>query len=322
MKALVTGGGGFLGLLIVKRLRERGIEVRSFSRSSYPVLESLNVEQINGDLGDDMAVSAAVAGCDVVFHVAAKAGVWGPYRDYHTANVVGTRNVVSACQKHNVNRLIFTSSPSVTFAGTDQEGIDESAPYPRKFLAAYPQTKAMAEQFVLKSNGPDLATVALRPHLIWGPGDPHLIPRLVERARKGKLRRIGSRPNLVDTTYVDNAADAHLAAFDRLAPGSLIAGKAYFISNDEPLPVWDFINRILARMNIPPVTRSIPTSVAYSAGAMLEYVYRYLPFLGEPPMTRFVARQLSTSHWFDLTAAKQELGYRPTVTIEEGLRRL
>jgi nucleoside-diphosphate-sugar epimerase len=322
MKALVTGGGGFLGGAIVRRLLTRGDQVRSFSRQHHAWLDSLGVRQFAGDLTDSQAVSEPVRGCDIVFHVAAKAGVWGPYRDYHAPNVVGTQNVLAACREHRVARLVYTSSPSVVHTGKDLEGVDESLPYPSRFEAPYPQTKALAEQAVLAANGPELSTVALRPHLIWGPGDPHLIPRLLERARAGRLRRIGRGLNRVDTTYIDNAADAHLLAADRLGAGSPIGGKAYFIANGEPMPLWDFINRILAAVGLEPVKKSMPAWIARAVGGTLELGYRLFRLPGEPPMTRFVARQLSTSHSFDLAAARRDLGYEPQVSIEEGLRRL
>lgn len=320
MKALVTGGGGFLGLAIVRRLRARGDAVVSISRRRYAELEKLGVEQVEGDLADTESVARAAIGCDIVFHVAAKAGVWGPYREYFQTNVVGTRHVLEACKRLRIQRLVYTSSPSVVFDGRDEEGINESAPYPPSYLAHYPKTKAMAEQEILAANGPELATVSLRPHLIWGPGDNHLIPRLIDRARRGKLRRVGDGRNLVDTVYVDNAAEAHLLAADRLAPDSSLAGKAYFISNSEPVNLWDFINQILGAAGLPPVRKSMSANTAYRVGAVMEMLYRVLP--GEPPMTRFVARQLSTSHWFDLTAARRDLGYEPSVSIDEGLRRL
>ncbi|HEX3147863.1 MAG TPA: NAD-dependent epimerase/dehydratase family protein [Gemmataceae bacterium] len=322
MKALVTGGGGFLGGAIVRLLRERGDEVRSFSRGAYSALDALGVEQVRGDLGDANAVAEAAAGCEIVFHVAAKAGVWGPWREYYEANVVGTENVLAACRANGIRRLVFTSSPSVTFAGVDQSGVNESEPNPARFLAHYPHTKALAEQAALKANGPELATIALRPHLIWGPGDPHLIPRLIERARAGRLKRIGKESKLVDTIYIDNAAVAHLQAADKLAPRSAVAGKAYFLSQGEPMPLWDFVNRVLEVAKLPPVTKSVPAGVAYFAGGAMELLFRLLSLRGEPPMTRFVARQLSTAHWFDLSAARRDFGYAPAISTDEGLRRL
>jgi len=322
MRALVTGGGGFLGSAIVGLLRERGQAVRSFSRQRYPHLAELDVEQFQGDLATLSAVERAVQGCDIVYHVAAKAGVWGRYREFFAANVTGTNNVLDACRLHDVRRLVYTSSPSVVYQGGDMEGVDESAPYPKKFDAYYPETKAIAEQIVLAANGPKLATVALRPHLIWGPGDPHLIPRLLERARQGKLRRIGKRANKVDVIYIDNAAHAHALAGDRLLPGSPIAGKAYFLSQGEPVVLWDFINRILEAANIPPVRNSVSFPLAWTAGIVLETAYRLLMLKDEPPMTRFVARQLATSHWFNITAARRDLGYVPIVSTKIGLERL
>ncbi|HEX9873697.1 MAG TPA: NAD-dependent epimerase/dehydratase family protein [Deferrimonas sp.] len=322
MKALVTGGGGFLGQAIVKMLIERGDSVRSFSRSAHPELTDLGVEHACGALEDAAAVSEACKGCDIVFHVAAKAGVWGAFADFYRANVLGTANVIAACRANGIGRLVYTSSPSVVFDGSDMEGVDESVPYPEHFEAFYPQTKAEAEKLVLHANGAALSTVALRPHLIWGPGDNHLVPRILERGRKGALRKIGTKPCLVDTIYVDNAARAHLQAADRLAVGSPVAGKAYFLSQGEPLPVWEVVNRILAAGNLPPVRRTISPRLAYAAGALLETIYRLFSLPGEPRMTRFLARELSTAHWFDLSAARRDFGYDPQVSFDEGMDRL
>lgn len=322
MKALVTGGGGFLGGAIVRRLRARGDEVRSFARGNYPELEALGVQVVRGEVADAGAVFVAAQGCDTVFHVAGKVGIWGRYEDYEQVNVQGTRNVIEACRHWHIRRLIHTSSPSVVFAGHDMEGVDESVPYPEHFEAHYPQTKALAEQMVLEANGPLLATVALRPHLIWGPGDNNLVPRVIARAKAGKLVRVGHRANKVDNIYIDNAADAHLLAADRLGPESPIAGKVYFISQDEPLPLWDFVNRILAAAGLPPVTRTIPYWAALTAGFCAEMIYRLARIQEEPRLTRFLVHELTTSHWFDISAAKRDLGYEPTVSTEEGMRRL
>lgn len=322
MKALVTGGGGFLGGAIVRMLCRRGDAVRSFSRGSYPELQALGVEIISGDLADAEAVVHAAESCDIVFHVAAKAGIWGACEEYHRTNVQGTANVLEACRRNEIRKLVYTSSPSVVFNGRDMEGVDESVPYAEYFEAHYPKTKALAEQMVLRANGPDLATVALRPHLIWGPGDQHLIPRIISRARAGRLRRIGFRDQLVDCIYIDNAAEAHLLAADRLSPGSNIAGKAYFLSQGEPRPLWEIVNRILAAAGLGPVTKSAPVSLAYAAGAVLESAYRVLRRPDEPPMTRFLARELSTAHWFNIAAARRDLGYQPNVSFEDGMKRL
>lgn len=322
MRALVTGGGGFLGKAIVRLLLAKGYQVRSFSRAEHPELSAIGVEHRCGQLIDFPAVESAVSGCDLVFHVAAKAGVWGTYEEYFQANVVGTENIIQACRNQGIKRLIYTSSPSVVFDGTDMEGVDESVPYPEEFHAYYPQTKARAEQQVLAANDQALATVALRPHLIWGPEDNHLVPRILERGAKGALRKIGKRDCLVDTIYIDNAAEAHLQAAEKLAIGSAVAGKAYFLSNGEPLPLWELINRILSAGKLPPVTRTISPGLAYAVGVLLEKIYRLFKLSGEPRMTRFVARELSTAHWFDLSNARRDFGYQPQVTVAEGLRRL
>ena len=322
MKALVTGGGGFLGHAIVRGLLKRGVSVRSFSRHSHTALDALGVEQLRGDLVDPAAISSAVQGCEVVFHVAAKPGIWGDYEDYHRPNVTGTQNVIAACRGHGVRRLVHTSSPSVVFDGRDMEGVDESAPYPARFEAHYPRTKALAEQLVRAANDPQFATVSLRPHLIWGPGDNHLLPRLIARARAGQLGRIGSRPNLVDTVYVDNAADAHLLAADRLSPGSPIAGKVYFISQGDPVPMWEMVNRLLHAAGAPSVTRAIPTWLAMALAWGFETAHRVTSNPREPRLTRFVVHELSTAHWFDISAARRDLGFSPAISIAEGLELL
>jgi 2-alkyl-3-oxoalkanoate reductase len=322
VRALVTGGGGFLGKAIVEQLRRRGDEVRSFSRGHYPELEELGVECLQGDLADKAAVSRAVEACDIVFHTAALPGIWGPYESYYKTNVLGTIHVIDGCRQHGVRKLVYTSSPSVVSNGHDLEGVDESAPYSETFEAHYPKTKAMAERKIREANGAELATVSLRPHLIWGPGDHHIIPRLVARSRAGKLRRIGSSNKLVDTIYIDNAAEAHLLAADKLAPGSAIAGKVYFLSQGEPVPLWDMINNFLEAAGAPLVTRRVPFPVAYAASWMLEALYGLFRIDKEPPLTRFVVHQFSTAHWFDISAARNELGYEPRVDNKEGLKRL
>ena len=322
MTALVTGGGGFLGQAIVRGLRKRGIPVRSFSRSAHDALDALGVEQRKGDLADPVAVASAVQGCDVVFHAAAKPGIWGNYEEYYRPNVVGTQNVIAACRGYGVRRLVYTSSPSVVFDGRDMEGVDESVPYPASFEAHYPKTKAIAEQLVRAANDTQLATVSLRPHLIWGPGDNHLLPRLVARARAGQLARIGSRPNLIDTVHVDNAADAHLLAADRLSPGSQVAGKVYFISQGEPVPMWEMVNRLLLAAGAPPVTRTVPVWLALALAWGFETVHRMTGNIHEPRLTRFVVHEMSTAHWFDISAARRDLSYSPRISIAEGLELL
>ncbi len=322
LTALVTGAGGFLGLHIVEQLRARGEHVRALCRNRYAALDNLDVQTVQADIRDAAAVATACKGIDVVYHVAALPGVWGPWQQYYEINTLGTQHVVAGCRAHGVPKLVYTSSPSVTFAATEQCGIDESAPYPTRWLAHYPHTKALAEQNVLSANGPELATCALRPHLIWGPRDPHLLPRLVARARSGKLRRVGNGKNLIDTVYVENAAKAHLQAADVLVPDSRVAGRAYFISQGEPVNCWEWIDEVLALAGLPRITKSISFAAAWRAGAVLELAYRTLRLKREPPMTRFLAAQLALSHYFDISAARRDFGYAPQISIAEGLRRL
>jgi len=322
MRILVTGGGGFLGGAIARKLVQQGFQVRSFSRGSYPALRALAIEELRGDLSDRAATEAACKGCDTVFHVAAKAGIWGPYREYYSANVEGTLNILRACRTHKVRKLVYTSSPSVVFDGTDMEGVDESVGYPKSYKAAYPKTKAIAERAVLKHNGESLATLALRPHLIWGPGDTHLVPGIVKRGRTGALKRLGKEEKLVDFTFIDDAADAHLLAAEHLEFGSTVAGRAYFISQGKPLPLWDFINQVLAAAEVPEITKSVSPRLAYIAGAVFEGLYRMLPLKGDPPITRFLAEELSTAHWFNIDAARRDLSYLPKTSFEEGFATL
>ncbi|MFO8047671.1 MAG: NAD-dependent epimerase/dehydratase family protein [Desulfosudaceae bacterium] len=322
MKALVTGGGGFLGGALVRQLVERGDTVRSFSRNHYPALQNLGVDQATGNLADAGAVDRAVAGCEIVYHVGAKAGIWGAFQEYYAVNVLGTQNIITACRKHGVPRLVYTSSPSVVFHGGDLEGVDESVPYADHFEAPYPETKARAEQMVLAANGESLATVALRPHLIFGPDDPHLFPRIVAKARSGRLRLIGDGSNQIDFVYVDNAARAHVLAGDKLAPGTSIGGKAYFITNGRPVSVKEIFDEIMNLYDLPPLTRRVSPKLAYFGGVIFEKIYKMLGIRAEPIITPFLARELSTAHWFDISAARQDLGYEPEITLEEGLERI
>jgi 2-alkyl-3-oxoalkanoate reductase len=322
MKVLVTGGGGFLGGGIVRASLERGDSVRSFSRNHYPELAKLGIELFRGDLADPEAIDLAVRGCNVVFHVAAKVDIVGPYEEFYRSNVLGTRHVIAACLNHKVRRLVYTSSPSVIFNDTDMEGVDESVPYPDHYDAHYPKTKALAEQEVLRANSPDLATVVLRPHLIWGPGDTNLIPRILRRGKKGGLWKVGKKPKLVDTVYIDNAVAAHLQAADRLSPGSSVAGKVYFISQGDPRPVWDLINAILKAVALRPVNRTISPKLALAAGWLLERMHNVLSLKGEPRLTPFLVKELTNAHWFDISAAHRDFGYKPKITMEEGIRRM
>ena len=323
MKVLVTGGGGFLGRAVVERLLRRGHQVRSYARGSYPALAARGVEQVRGDLADPRATAAACAGCRAVVHAAALVpGTPGTASRFHAVNVAGTEAVIAGCRAHRVERLVFASSPSVVFAGRDLRGVDESIPYPDHYDSPYARTKALAEQAVLAANDGALAAAALRPHLIWGPGDRHLVPALIARARRGRLVRIGRGPFRIDVTYVDSAAEAHALAVERLAPGAPPAGRAYFISQGEPVDLWQFVGRLLQLAGAPPVRRRVPRWLALAAAGLAEGAGRLLRPAAAPPLTRFLVREISSSHWFDISAARRDLGYAPPVSIAEGLRRL
>ena len=322
VRVLVTGGGGFLGGAIVRQLLARGTEVRSFARGDYPELRERGVDVRRGDLADREQVFSAVEGCDGIIHVAARAGVWGTWKQFWLPNVLGTRHIIEAARHHGVRRLVHTSTPSVVHGKGSIEGGDESLPYPSSYLANYPATKAEGERMGLAANDPELSTVVLRPHLIWGPGDPQFLPRLIARSRAGKLAFVGDGNNKVDTTYIEDAARAHLLALYRVEPGAACAGRAYFITQGEPWPIRDVINGLLKASGAPQVTRTVKPWVAYLAGAVLEAGYRLLRRDSEPPMTRFVAHQISTSHWYDISAARRDLGYEPSVSIREGLESL
>ena len=321
--AFVTGAGGFLGKAICQRLLAAGLKVTGFARGDYPELTALGVTMIRGDIADKTAVLNAMKGCDLVFHVASKAGVWGSKQSYFSPNVDGAANIISACQQLKISKLIYTSTPSVTFAGVDESGIDESAPYADNYLNHYGESKAIAEQMVLEANSQALKTLALRPHLIWGPEDPHLVPRVIERAKAGRLKLVGKEDKLVDTIYVGNAAYAHiLAAVNLCSEDASAAGKAYFLSNDEPITMAAMLNKILACADLPEVSKRVPAGLAYAVGVVLESVYGVLGKTEEPMMTRFVAKQLSTSHYFDISAAKTDFGYSPIISIDQGMVKL
>jgi nucleoside-diphosphate-sugar epimerase len=322
VKAFVTGGGGFLGNAIVRALVARGDEVISLQRGNYPELDHPGITAIQGDMTDQDTVNKASEGCDVIYHVAGLTGVWGSYQDYYHINVTGTECILNACRRNGIKKLVYTSSPSVIFHGDDEENVDESIPYPETYFNHYQRTKSTAEQMVLAATGNVLATVALRPHLIWGPGDPHLVGRILERARKGKLKLVSGKANLVDTTYIDNAALAHLCAGDKLTIGSPCSGKAYFITNGEPKVMSEIINGILKAHDMPEVTSTVPASLLYLIGVLSEWVYTILNIKNEPMMTCFIAKQLSSAHWYNLDAARHDLGYEPKITIDEGMQLL
>ena len=317
-RALVTGGAGFVGRYVVEKLLRDGFRVRSYSRSPAPSLSALGVEVVQGDLADEGAVSKACEGMDAVFHVAAKAGIWGDWNSFYRPNVLGTRNVIEGCREKGIGQLIYTSTPSVVFNRRPFRGGDESLPYGSRWLGHYAHTKAIAEEEVLRAANDSLSVVALRPHLVFGPGDPHLLPRIVESVAAGRLKIVGKGSNKVDVSYVDDVADAHILAMKALTDGK-VSGEAYFISQGEPVELWPWTNTILARLGYEPLAKKVPLGLAFGAGFAAEAVWKLARRTGEPPITRFAAVELAKDHYFSIEKAKRDLGYQPKTPIDEAV---
>lgn len=321
-KIVITGGGGFVGKAIVTMALAQDIECTVVGRNRYPEVEALGANCISGDIRDVDFLDEAFRDVDTVFHAAALAGIWGPWSDYYSINVVGTENVLAACRKNSIPRLVYTSTPSVVFNRDDIKGGDECLPYPEMFLCNYAKSKVMAERMVLAAQSEELSVCALRPHLVWGPGDPHLIPRLLQKGKNRELKRVGDGNNLVDISYIDNVAHAHILAARSLETDKRAAGKTYFVSQGTPVKLWDWINDLFSKIGIEPITQTVPFPVAYCAGAMLEVAHNVFMKNKEPRMTRFLAEQLAKSHYFSCSAIEQDLGYVPIVSTEEGMNNL
>ena len=324
---IVTGGGGFVGKALAKALRAAGHQVLSISRASYPELQELGITSAQIDISSDPSTWRELfTGVDGVFHTAAKVDMWGSYEGFFKTNVIGTRNVIEACRRASVTSLVFTSSPSVIHDGAQLNGVDESYPYPKHFPAFYPQTKAQAEQEVLAAdymNG--LRTVALRPHLIWGPNDTNLIPTILERAKLGRLTRIGDGSNLVDLTFIDDCVTAHLCAMRTLeTKPDLAGGKVYFISQGEPTKLWSWIDQILKAHGLAPVVKSLSKRAATVLAYLMEGYAGALGLLGietKPLLTRFLVSEMSTNHYFSIERARIDLGFTPAFTMEQAFKR-
>ncbi len=326
MRALVTGAGGFLGGAIARALRDRGNDVRGFSRGEHPELAGSGIEQHRGDLVDPEAVIVATRGVDIVFHAAAKVGAGGRQADFYATNVTGTENVMAACRECGVTALVYTSTPSVLSGVGDLDGVDESVRYPASYEADYGRTKAEAERLVLSAASEGLKTVALRPPLVWGPGDTSMLPRVVERGRSGSLRRIKGPPKRQDITFIDDAVRAHLLAGNLLLEGGdrarRINGRPYFVSSGEPVEIWEFVNGLLEAAGVPPVHKSVSLRTALVVGWFFEKAHALSGAEGDPRMSRWIVRQLTSSRWFDISAARRDLGYEPRVSLEDGMIRL
>lgn len=315
MKILVTGGTGFLGSHLGRALLARGHSVFLLGRDFAPVSELLaaGAHAVTADLRDARAVAGACAGMDAVYHVGALSAAWGKRSDFQAINAGGTQAVVEGCRRHRVGRLIYVSSPAVIFDGRDHINVTESAPYPRRFTSTYALTKKLGENAVAAAT--DLATVIIRPKAIFGPGDRALLPRLLAAARQGRLRQFGSGQNRVDLTYVDNVVHALLLALD--SPRAI--GRTYFITNDEHVPLWPTIRAVLQRAGIPSALRPLPLHVALVAAALME---SQAAVTGrEPLLTRYSVGILARTQTYSITAAKDDLGYTPQVSVAEGIAR-
>lgn len=317
MRVLVTGATSLLARRTAEILLERGDAVTLFQRGRSP----LDTDQFQGDIRDPEAVMAAAAGCDAVIHAAAKVGVVGSWDEYRSINVDGTANVLAAVRRHDIGRLVHVSTPSVAHDGRSIVGASASPPVTGRTGAWYAESKAVAERLAL-ALAAEVPVVAIRPHLVWGPGDTQLVGRVVERARSGRLALVGDGAALVDTTYIDNAASALVAALDAANPGARCIGRAYVIANGEPRPIRELLEGICRAAGVEVTPRHVPLRLALAAGAVVERVWGPLGRDGEPPLTRFLAEQLGTAHWFDPRPAREDLSWTPSVSIDTGLRRL
>ncbi len=320
--ALVTGGGGFVGKAVVHSLLNKGVSTTVVGRNHYPELADVGVLCCRGDIRDPDFLNSCCKNVDTVFHVAALAGIWGKWSDYYSINVLGTQNVINACRKNNIERLVYTSTPSVVFDSDNICEGNETLPYPTSFRCHYAKSKVLAERMILEAADSSLRTCAIRPHLIWGPHDPHLIPRIIDRGRKRQLKIIGTGKNLVDISYIDNVVHAHILAAENLAGNGSASGEAYFISQGEPVNLWDWINSLFADVGVEEISRKVPFGIAFSVGTLLEIVHTIFKPDEEPRMTRFLAEQLAKSHYFSIEKARTDLGYEPLISTQQGMEKL
>ena len=316
MKVLATGASGFLGRAVVRALQDAGHDVRTLQRRPSGVP---GADDRLGSVTDPDATAAAVEGVDAIVHLAAKVSLAGDPGEFRAVNVEGTRTLLDAAAAAGVTRTVHVSSPSVAHAGHALAGVGAEPADPVGARGEYARTKAEAELLALSRAGESASLVAIRPHLVWGPGDTQLIARVVDRARRGRLPLLNGGTALIDSTYVDNAASGIVAALERVDD---VSGRAYVLTNGEPRPVGDLLAGICRASGVRPPRFSVPAGVARAAGGLVERVWAVRPGADEPPMTRFLAEQLSTAHWFDQTEIRRDLRWTPAVLLDEGLRRL
>jgi sterol-4alpha-carboxylate 3-dehydrogenase (decarboxylating) len=323
--SLVTGGGGFVGRALVAALVARGDRVIVVEPHGTAFRSDVRFERV--DIRDTEALSALCQGVTSIFHNASLVHTkHNRVEDVWSVNLGGARSVLRAAWAARVPKLIYVSTASAVYAGQDIERGDESLPYSQKSQAPYADSKIAAEREILATSGQrGVLTCAIRPHVIFGPGDTRFLPAIVSRAKAGKLRlSVGlGNDKLSDFTYVDNLVDALLAADARLVPGSPVAGQAYFVTNGEPMPFFGFVAKVLAELGLPRIVGAVPYPLAYAAAALKEGLdtLRGGTLNAEDGMSRFAVRYMVRHHYFDISKARRELGYAPRVTLEEGIRR-
>jgi len=321
VKVLVTGTGSLLLGGIASELVRRGDEVVCLQRRSTSFVGHQNAREVLADICDVDAVAVAAQGCDAIIHGAARVGVVGTQKDFYNTNVLGTENVLRAAERHNIARLVFVSTPSVAHTGDSLIGAPAGEAEIGRSRSYYAESKAIAERAVLNARNDHLAVVAIRPHLVWGPGDTQLVGRIVDRAASGRLAVIGTGNALVDSTYIDNAISAHIAALDALHVGAACDGKAYIVSNGEPRTVNELMRSMCAAADTPFEPRNLSLALGVRLGSLIERLWPLLRS-SEPPLTRFIAEQLGTAHWFDQRAVQQDLQWSPHVSLDEGFKYL
>ena len=317
----MTGTGSLLLGGLASELLRRGDEVVCLQRRPAAFMGHQNAHEVLADICDADAVALAAKGCDAIIHGAARVGVVGSQKEFYDTNVLGTENILRAAEQQSISRLVFVSTPSVAHTGASLVGAPAGQAEIGRSRSYYAESKAIAERTVLNARNSQLAVVAIRPHLVWGPGDTQLVGRIVERAKSGRLAVVGTGNALVDSTYIDNAISAHIAALDALHIGSACDGKAYVVSNGEPRTVNELMRSMCESAGVPFEPRHLSLTLGIRLGSLVERLWPLMQS-SEPPITRFIAEQLGTAHWFDQRVVHNDLKWAPSVTLDEGFKQL
>ena len=317
----MTGTGSLLLGGLASELLRRGDEVVCLQRRPAAFMGHQNAHEVLADICNTDAVALAAKGCDAIIHGAARVGVVGSQKEFYDTNVHGTENILRAAEQQSISRLVFVSTPSVAHTGASLVGAPAGQAEIGRSRSYYAESKAIAERTVLNARNSQLAVVAIRPHLVWGPGDTQLVGRIVERAKSGRLAVVGTGNALVDSTYIDNAISAHIAALDALHIGSACDGKAYVVSNGEPRTVNELMRSMCESAGVPFEPRHLSLTLGIRLGSLVERLWPLMQS-SEPPITRFIAEQLGTAHWFDQRVVHNDLKWAPSVTLDEGFKQL